>query len=268
MRILFFTFFSSLLSALPVTPWFSPIWEIETETYYLFSHSHQVESPKGSFAHLFNDHEFAFSLGATITPNWNLESEIGVVKMINENLLFEMLELRARRLWLDDVYGDLVTLTTHLSLSFTQKKILEELPFPYHGIVNGEFQVGLGKECLSKHSFFWRWRIYSLLAIGIAEQGCPWFHAVGGFDKAFSCSILSFVCEYLQGFGNQDLISYEPFPGYALVAHKSLYFYTKYSYALGVLGHINIVGFFNVFSRNFPEKVIGAGITLEIPFGL
>lgn len=251
------------------TPWFSPLWEIESEASYFFSHGQKVQSPAGDFKHLFNDHEFFFSLGTTLTPKWNVEAEIGVVKIMDERLLFELFQLRARRLWLDDVNGDLFTLTTNLTLLFTQKKILEEAEFPFHGYANAEFQLGLGKEFLQHSSLSWGWRIYSLLGIGIAERGCPWFRAIVGLDKTLSeCSTLSFACEYLQGFGENNLIPNEPFPGYALIAHQTVCIFTKYSYEIGVLGRLNFIGFLTLFSRNFPEKIVGAGLCLEIPFGL
>lgn len=269
MRILsFFVFCSTALSALDYEPWFSPLWEIETDVVYFFSHGQKVQSPKGDFSHLFNNHEFFSSLGTTITPSWNVAAEIGFVKIMDEKFLFEFIDLRARKLWLDDIDGDFITLTTNLSLLFTQKNILEQYEFPFHGYANAELQLGIGKEFLFTHSLCWNWRLHSLLGIGIAERGCPWFHGVLGLDKTLSSqTTMRLIGEYLQGFGNNDLIPYEPFPGYGLIAHRSLSITAIYSYELGVFGNLNFIGFLTLYSKNFPIHILGAGLCLEIPFG-
>jgi len=268
-KLLLLLLLSSTLFATEYEPWFGAPWEFHSRLSYTYSHTERVQSPAGSFKYIDNYHEFAGSLMMTVWPDLSVEAELAFLTSDDIDFSYEVFILTARKLWLDDLCGDWISLATGVTMAFPPKRILHDFDFPYHGHVNAELHLTAGKEFRSCCTMEWNWRLWGLIGYGVAEKGSPWVHGLITFDQGISeCAHFSLFMELLYGLGGENIIPGVPFRGYASIQHETIDLGGRYQRELGLLGSLSFLGFINVHARNFTEHSFGVQAALTIPFGL
>lgn len=251
-----------------VDPWLSPLWEFQWRTSLLYDHVSIVQTPKGSFKDVSNDYSTQFSLGVTPWPCWNIEAELYLTRTSDIDFSYEALYLTARYLWLDDLSGDLISLTTGLTCSLPGNPFLRDFSFPYHGHLNLEGHVAIGKEW-SREKKEWSARLWAYGGVGITNRGTPWLSGTATWDLNLSdrleCGAFTFL---LYGLGHNNIIPNIPFTGFALINHQNVDIGLYLNYDYGYLGTLTLIGWYNVHAHNFVENTVGIGASLLIPFSL
>ena len=248
-------------------PWFAPLWEFQGRVGFYYDHEKRVQSPKGSFNELSNDYTAQFALAVTPWPYWNVRTDLFLTRATDIDFSYQVSFWGVRYLWLDDVEGDLFSLTTGVALFFPGNRYLRDFSFAYHGNANVEFHAAIGKEWARCDE--WVTRIWALGGWGIANRGKPSISGRGGWEfnlsNDFECGIFS---ELLYGLGDNDIIPDVPFKGYGLINHQNVDIGGYLGYQIGYLGRLSVVGWYNVYAHNFVEHYFGIGATILVPFSL
>lgn len=263
---LFFLLTPSLFANQYLNPWFSPLWEFESEVGYCYTQGKQVQSPLGDFDAPSRNHSIHMGLGLTPWPYWNGFVELHLTRTSQIPFSYEAALATVRYQWFDDIQGDLFTLVTGITLSLPSSRYLRSFYYPYHGEINGELFATLGKEWM--RGYDWWMRSWILGGWGIANRGQGWFHTYAALEFQAHPFEWGMFTEALVGLGSQDLIPATPFKGYASIAHRSLDLGGFLRTQLGYVGTLSLIGWFNAYAHNFVLHEWNIELTFEIPFSL
>lgn len=247
-----------------MNPWFSPLWEFESEMGYRYTEGKRVESPTGDFNVASVNHSVHMDLGLTFWPYWNGFVELRLTRTTQIPFAYEAALATLRYQWLDDIQGDLFALATGVTFSFPSSRYLHSFYFPYHGEVNGQLFATLGKEWA--RGCDWWMRGWILGGWGIANRGQSWLHSLATLEFRAHPFEWGFLAEGVMGMGPHNLTPTSHFKGYASVAHRSLDFGGFIRTELGYLGKCLIRGWYNVYAHNFVLHSWNLEASLEIPF--
>jgi len=266
-RFLILLLLASPLYATEYNPWFSPLWEFQGRFSYFYDKEKTVQSPKGNFRAPSNDYTLRGSLGITPWPYWNAEVELFFTHTSDIPFSYEAAYGTIRYQWLDDIRGDPFALVTGLTLSFPGNRYLHDFSFTYHGEVNGELHVTIGKEWACRDD--WWMRAWALGGWGIANQGSGWLHGIAALEFQPGCFQWSLFSEAIYGLGSNDIIpNQNPFVGFALIDHRTVNVGAIVGYDIGCLGTLSLLGWYNAYARNFVQHSWGLGATFLVPFSL
>lgn len=162
---LFFIPFS--LFAFEVKPWFSPLAELHLSSSYSYRYTHA--RPHSSFDHLFD-----FNIGASFLPNWDGQVEIRFSKSQGKPFGMRLVGAQVRHLFLNDVAGDLVSLSAGGQFFYVPPHAINDPRFPYLAPYNIEAGLSLGKEIARIYG--WIYRFYTFLGLGVDSRGHPRLH--------------------------------------------------------------------------------------------
>ena len=261
MRSLILLLFCSSLFATELDPWFSPLWEAQGRLAFWYKRDDAVQSPKGNFSNPCDTYTAFGSLGLTPWPYWNTEVELLLTRSHPIPFSYEASLLTIRYQWRDDIRGDPFALTTGVTLSLPAHRYLHNLCFLYHGEINAEGHLSVGKE--------WRrMRMWALCGYGIANRGSGWTHGRAALSFDCSCFEWGTYSELFIGLGQDDLNANTPFPGYASVAYRALNLASFLDIRLSYFGTLSFLGWVNVYAHNFVKNSWSARATLLIPFSL
>lgn len=264
----FFLSFPIALKATCFSPWFGNVFEFEARTTYGYDRIQKIQTPEGSFTNIRNNHHLDFSLALSPWPDWDIETELYFSHSPDIEFAYEAFLFTARYLLLDDVTGDPFSLAIGATCSVPGDRFMRDLGYVYHGHVNGEYHVSIGKECPNFCTGTWNSRYWALAGFGTSDKGSPWVHAIAEAEWNFGCPQMCIFSEFLAGLGHENIDPFTPFDGYATIAHRSLDIGGCISYMYPYLGSLTVEGFYNVYAHNFPEHFFGMRLTLLIPFSL
>jgi hypothetical protein len=255
------------LCALEIEPWFCDIWEFTLTPSYTYGRFHKVQNGHHQLKSPFNEHILAFDLAVPPSPNWELNADVEFADTTQQSMGVRSGAFQARYLWLDDVQGDAVSLTTGLSARAVSGRSLRDVSCPYHSHANFEATASIGKEW--DQGFDWHTRVYGLGAVGMGNQGYPWTRAFMTFEgNLHHAHRLGVFAEGYLGFGNQERVRIDHFHGYAFIRHRSLDVGLQYTYAFEIWGHLTFAYSRRVYARSFPENVNFFTVSYMLPFSL
>jgi hypothetical protein len=178
-------------------------------------------------------HSQYLSGGAALcfTPQWEAAFDLSLVNSTLKDFYFNSFELKGQRLWLDDVDGDPVSLSTTFALAFSSQSALDDPSYFHHSICDGSAVLSLGKEVSRGDN--WIGHYWANLGVGMGVKGDPWATALLAIDQQF-CGRHQFAlsAQGLAGFGGHALKKGRDFPGYAFLSHRSLDLAASYGYRL------------------------------------
>ena len=262
---LLFFFFLSKVSSLEIKPWLNNAYEFCLDVDYSYSRYAKVQNAHPQLHHPSNDQLLNFDLGFVPSPTWSCDLDVEFVNTPRQKWGFRSGAAQLRMLWLDDIEGDPISLTTGVDARVVSQRSLEDVSTPYHGNWNFALSTAVGKEWAEGE--FWRYRTFGFLSLGIATRGYPWLF----MHYAFLANIEDrhrwelFADGYF-GFGNQSSIDPNDFNGYADIAHRSVDIGAAYAYHFPAWGTLSFCYDFRLFARSFPEYVSFFTIQYQLPF--
>lgn len=256
-----------------LAPWFGNVWEFEATAAYHFQHYNTVQSPDRDISHHSNDHFAHFALGISPWPRWDVELELLLASTASNSFGYEAFRATGRYLLFDDILCDPFSLATGVTLTCVADRFLKDFSIPFHGNVNAEFHIAIGKEwayCTflsCTENCTWMTRLWALVGIGVANRGLPWGHGIIAAEYNYwdrwQAGVYS---DLLYGFGSKDII--EPFKGYASIDHQSVDLGGFFRYRVFPLGSLKADYAYRIHAHNFPEHAHIFTLALEIPFSL
>ncbi len=255
------------LFALEIEPWFSNVWEFNFTPSYTYSRYRDVQDGHPQLSSASNDQLIAFNLSVPPSPEWEIAADMEFAQTPRQSMGFRSTALQARYLWLNDVVGDPVSLTTGVSFRAVGSHSLKDVSCPYHFYANYELNASIGREW--DRGFDWFFRVYGFGAVGIANRGYPWTRALmmleGSWHEAHRLGLFG---EGYFGFGSRSRVMTDHFHGYAFIHHRSLDVGLQYTYVFEIWGRISLGYTRRLYARSFPENVNFFTLRYTLPFSV
>lgn len=265
-RIWFLLFsFPSVAFSLMIEPWLDDLWEFQFIPDFSYSYYPRVNHGVGHFSPS-NDQLLSLGLGATVTESLATDLEIGFAHTPRERG-FQSGAVQGRLLWLDDIIGDPISLTTGLSFRGVMHHWLSDVSCPYHGEFNAELNTAIGKEW--SQDAFWYLHLFGFGALGMANRGLPWARASLFFEvNQQDRQQWEFSAESYFGFGVRQEVFVNHFHGYGSIHHQCIDLGFAYSYLFDFWGKLSVGYKYRVFAHSFPEHMQTFILRYQLPFSL
>jgi hypothetical protein len=247
-------------------PWYTRYLEIQPKASFIFQNYQTINTGHGTVHRKTNDEFLILSVSGAY-DTFSLELETTFANTRHRSFGFCDARFTARYQLFDDVMGDPINLVTGLTVIQSCKIALHDLSCFYHGTIEGEFHLAIGREISCEQ--FWTSRCWSLLAIGTADVGSPWIKGDFTWEHNWwDLHELEIGVYSLWGLGRDKLNLTRPFHGYGSINHQSIDFGFKYRYNLDCGGIIGIGYSYRVFARNYPKHANRVDLSFLYPFGL
>ncbi len=255
------------LAATEFQPWFGPDKEFEFRSALSIHTYPGVDAQGGSLQHSLEDRFLDFSMAISPYSEWSVEAELGLMDTRQAAFNINTGKFTARYLWLNDVIGDFVSLTTGATLIVPTGTSQNDFATFYDGNVGGEFHVSVGKE--HTHGKYWRYRYWTTAATGVANEGSPWLRGMLVWERNhYDRHFLKIFAEVRYGTGSQNLMPTGPFPGYASLNYATVDTGARYSYHFNFGGTLSVEYYRRLYARYAPEYLNALTIAFLYPLGL
>jgi len=253
------------LSSLEKQPWFGDVYEFHLHTGYTYSFFRKVEGAINQLNKTSNDHLLFSDLEFSMSPYWSIDTDLEFTDTPRQSFSFRSYGLQARYLWFDDIVGDPITLATGANGRFVSPRSLKDVSCPYHGNVDFQVNLSIGKEF--DQGGCWRYRLWGFGTIGIANIGSPWVGGrlalEGNFLDKHKWGIFLIGGH---GYGRKTSINISSFKGYGKVRYKFVDIACRYGFRLGVWGTLRFEYQRRLLAKLYPEKVNYFTISYLLPF--
>lgn len=268
----FFTFFSFLtLStcqdcfALQEAPWYGNVFEFNLLANYEYNFFKKVNHGTPQRRSVYNSNIFGAQIDLTAPDTWNWEVEIEFAGTSNVSTGYRSFAIQARKLWLDDVACDPVSLSTGLVYRDASAHLRKALSTPYHARANFEFHTAVGKEW--SRCCDWILRTYAVGAIGQGTKGSPWLRGdLWVWWNHEECHQIYLMGRSYFGLGKRSEVRLKHFRGWSHIGHQSIDVGIGYRRFFGIYGSLRFDYLHRVYARSYPEKVNFFLFTYEFPF--
>ncbi|MBI2743110.1 MAG: hypothetical protein HYX48_04255 [Chlamydiales bacterium] len=255
------------LTALPKKPWLGNVYEFFLDTSYTFSFYRRVANGEPGTHHSSNDNQFFVGLGFTPSEYYDLAVEAEVSDTTRQSWNVRSAAIQGRYLWLDDILGDPLSLTTGVSIRGVHHSSLKDISCPYSGEANFELNMSLGKEW--SRGPFWNLRTFGYGAVGIANRGSPWtqFLAVLETNHLDKYRFNLFARGDF-GFGNKNFVNVNHFLGYGSIHHQSVDIGAGYRRMFDLWGSLTFEYAHRVYAHAYPQGTNFFTLWYHLPFSL
>lgn len=265
--LLFLLSFSGSLFGLAREPWFCTIWEFALTPTYTYSRYPNVQHGIPHFENPSNDQLLSFDLDVSPSPSWQIAAEVEFADTPRQAMGLRSIAFQARYLWLDDILGDPVSLTTGAVIRGVSQHSLKDVSCPYHSDINFEINTAIGREW--DHGFEWKVRVFGGLSLGMANRGLPWMTGFAMLEgQIHEANRVGLFLDATTGFGGQEDVFANHFDGYASIGHRNLDIGIKYTYVFDIWGHLSFACTRRIYARSFPEQVNFFTVSYLLPFSL
>lgn len=253
------------LFSLEVQPWFGDVFEFHFLSGYTYSRFKKVEGAIDQLTRPSNDHLLFADLEFSPSPYWSFDSDLEFVDTPRQSFSFRSLGGQGRYLWFDDITGDPITLVTGCNARYTSSRSLKDVSCPYHGNIDFQLHIALGKEF--DQGGYWRFRMWGLGLVGMANRGSPWVGGTvaieGNYNDEHKWAL--FV-EGGHGYGRKTSIRISDFFGYGKIRYKFIDIAARYGIRLGVWGTLRFEYKRRVLAKLYPQNVNFFNISYLLPF--
>ncbi len=255
------------LYSLNTQPWYDDIWEFTFAPSYTYDYFSRVQNGRPQLETGLNNHLLVFDLAFSPSPLWEVDGGIEFADTSSQKTSFRSGALQIRYLWLDDVTGDPVSLTTGVNFRAVSPRSLKDLNTPYHAEFDFEFNASLGREWSRRT--LWYLRAYAFASGGIGNRGFPWLCFLGKIEGNIKkAHRLGTFAEGYFGFGDKNTVNTKHFNGYGLIRHRSIDLGGEYTYIFPVSGRLSFSYTHRLYAHAFPQAVKFFTIKYLFPFSL
>lgn len=256
---------STSLFALEEQPWFGNVYEFNFLSKYTYAYFSSVDKGVPALKDTIHNNLFYFDLEFPFASQWSIDVDAHFADISHSPFHFSSSAVQVRYLWLDDIVGDAISFATGVSLRLTSPKGLEELISYYHGDVDVEGNVSIGREFEPKETL--RFRLWAFGAIGLANKGSPWLRGKASLDwNNNDCNKGSIFLESISGYGRHHHVDIHDFHGYASIRHKGVALGAKYGHRFGRWGTLGFEYKRLLFAECSPKNVNYFSLSYLLPF--
>ncbi|MGH2638465.1 MAG: hypothetical protein ACRDF4_04185, partial [Rhabdochlamydiaceae bacterium] len=112
-------------------PWFCNVWEFTFTPTYTYSRYPDVQHGIPHDQRPSNDHILSFDFSLPPSPQWQIDSEVEFADTPKQSMGLRSVAFQVRYLWLDDLLGDPVSLTTGGVIRGVSRHSLKDVSCPY-----------------------------------------------------------------------------------------------------------------------------------------
>ncbi len=251
--------------ALQERPWYGDMCEFHFRPQYTYEFFRKIDRALPQLTKNQYNNVLQFDLDFTFPDTWNWEMELEFADTTPVSWGYRSFALQIRKLWLDDVACDPISLSTGLVYRDAGGRMRKAPITPYHSRANFEFHTSIGKEWSSGP--YWYFRSYAVGAIGQGTSGSPWLRGDLFFWlNIHDCHQFRIYGKSYWGLGSKTTVPTHPFPGWSEIGHQSIDLGASYRYTFGVWFDLQFDYLYRVHARSFPEKVNTFLFTLNYPF--
>jgi hypothetical protein len=254
-----FLFLSTQLTATEYLPWVGPTLEFEWRDHLRYQHYR--------FKKRTSDDLFLNISLSNAYQDLGVELEITAANTNRQPGHLDQLKITGRKVLLDDILEDPVSLTAGCSLIQAFRSSLCDRSSFHHGYNEAELFVSTGKELTFSEN--WESRLWGIAGLGVAiDRGSPWIHLEGAYEQRWhekhECRIGLYS---LYGLGHQKLRLHH-FHGYGPVKHRSVDIQLRYTYLIDFFGNASIEFSQRLYAHHFPAYARSVTLQLMYSFGL
>jgi hypothetical protein len=256
--------FASQASARELMPWFGKDFEVDLRASAVYQTYPYIQSSRHSRKHSSDDFFLTLGLEASVDttllslldyPSFgpiDAEFEIILADTRHRQFGFDSAQATIRKLWLNDVIGDPISLTTGITLIQACQESLHDPSSFHHGKFEAEAHVAFGQEVVCWSTWTQRW--WSVLALGCADVGYPWLRGDLSWEylSADQRQLFRVFTHTLWGTGHKSFNFYR-FHGYGPVRHQSIDIGLRYTYDFDIWGLLALEYTYRPYARNFPQ---------------
>lgn len=259
------TFVATPLAALVHAPWLGNVYEFETKGSYEYTHSHKLDTSQGSQSITLHSNLIKAGLLFTMHPEWDVEIEASALVTAKHSFNYDATKLAVRHVWLDDLTGDAISLTTGAALGVQQESFLRDLSVIRHGPFEALFHIAAGKEFgFSETQYYNAWIMGEL---GVANHSSAW--TTGEAHMALARAETHFFDIFLKlerGLGSEKLRSRKHFHGYSHIAYRYADLGVRYDYYYKSIGSVYIEAKTRLHAQFCPKDLYAIELGFDIPF--
>jgi hypothetical protein len=264
-RFLTFLLLPLSLFAIEVQPWFGDVYEFHLLSSYAYSRFDKVEGAEPPLGKIFQANLIYLGLDFSLSPEWSIDADFQLADTTAQSFNVRSTAIQARYLWLDDIIGDRVSLSTGANMRFTPTHALHDVSCPSHANLDFEANVSIGKEFEATYS--WLFRAWAFAAIGHGNRGSPWVRAIAAIETNINDQHkLGLFAEGINGYGRHSHINVNDFDGYAKFRNKAIDLSIRYGCRVGVWGTLRFEYIRRVLAKSCPENVNTWTIGYLLPF--
>lgn len=247
-------------------PWIGNYLEFEWRSALRYQYIHDLSSRSHLESYLSNDWFASTGLSFAAKPNFSLDVEGVAAWTRKQHGAIDQIRLNGRYVWLDDIAGDPVSLTTGASFIQSFSWSLKDISSFHHGRSEAELFFSVGKEWAKGEA--WLSRLWAMGALGAAERGSPWLRFHIAYAARLCCHHeFEVFTRTLWGLGHKPLCRHH-FHGYGPIQHQSMDIGFRYHYLIDFFGSLSIEYANRVYARNFPLATHQIQLSVLYLFGL
>lgn len=248
-------------------PWFGDVYEFHLLESYAYGRFTKVAGSRPPYHGLFQTNLFYTGLDFSPSPEWAIDADFQLAETTKQSFDFRTAALQVRYLWLDDIIGDRVSLTTGFSSRLTPTYALHDVSCPSHANFDAEVSGALGKEW--EATDYWLFRLSAFGAIGHGNRGSPWVRATLAIETNIEDQhTFAIYANGINSYGGHTHLNVNHFKGYAKMRNKSIDFGLRYGYRLGVWGTLRFEYTRRLLAKSCPAQVNTWVIGYLLPFSL
>ena len=260
-----FLLFPFLLISVENQPWFGNVYEFDLTGRYTYSYYHRVPDAITQLDQTSEDHTLYFDLEFPPSPYWSLDADIHFADTPRQAFSFSSTALQLRYLWLDDIIGDPISLTSGFSCRYTCRRSLKDISCPSHRDFDFQAHFAMGKE-FDKFEF-WRYRIWGYGGLGIANEGSPWMRAILSFETNHKDrNILGVFLFGEHCFGKKIKLNIDHFCGYGRIRSKYISIMVRYGLRINEWGTLRFEYTRRILAKRCPADVNRFAMSFLLPF--
>lgn len=198
-----------------------------------------------------DDFFITHTLSGVVQPELSLAAEATLARTRRQSWSVDHIRLQGRYMWLDDIVGDPISLTTGVNFTQAFKHSLHDISSFHHGTAEAELFLSFGKETSQGEIWMKRW--WGVLGIGSAvNRGSPWLRGRFAYEwRTCQNQEWRLFIHSLCGLGHRPLVPCD-FHGYSSVQHQSIDVGGRYTYLIDFVGSLSVEYAYRVHARNFP----------------
>lgn len=257
----------TLCFALEQKPWYPDLLEFNFLARYNYNFFDRVDHGVPQLESTYHTHVLSAGLEVTAPETWNYQLELELADSSTVSFAYRSFAIQVRKLWLDDITCDPVSLSTGLVYRDASTKMRKALSTPYHGRANFELHTSIGREW--HKGCFWTFRTYGIVAIGQATSGKPWLRGdLFLWWNAEDVHQFRLYAESYWGLGSRTTVPTIDFTGWGEIAHQSIDLGGSYRYKFGCYGSLQFDYKHRVYAHSYPEHVNFFLFTFKFPFSI
>lgn len=207
------------------------------------------------------------NLSNTILPEFSVAIESTLARTKKQKGSLDHIRLQGRYMWLDDIAGDSISLTTGLNFTQAFNHSVRDISSFHHGKNEVELFLSIGKE--QSQGIVWSKRWWAVLGLGTAiNRGSPWIRAQLAYEQRVGQNHEGRLFVHsLWGLGQHRICPHD-FNGYGTIQHQSIDLGGRYTYLIEFVGSLSFEYSYRLYARNFPARAQCGLIHFFYPFGI